>query len=55
MMKRSSPLDSSREIKLPRKFSSNSETVGFFHDFWGNRRLVTPGDEIFMRISGVRK
>ena len=38
-----------------RKFSSNSEIVGFFHDFQGNGRLVTPSDEIFMRISRVRK
>ena len=27
----------------------------FFHDFRGNGCLVTPRDEIFMRILGVRK
>ena len=55
MMKRIPPLDLSREIWLPRKFSSNSDTVEFFHDFQGNGRLVTLSDEIFIRISGVRK
>ena len=55
MTKRTSLLDSSREIKLPKKNLSNSETIGFFHDFRSNGRLVTHMDEIFMRILGFRK
>ena len=31
MMKRTSPLEWSREIELPRRISSNSETVGISH------------------------
>ena len=55
MMKESSSLNSSREIWLHGKFSLHSKTVGFFHDFRGNDYLVTPKDEIFMRILGVKK
>ena len=55
MTKQTSSLDLSRKIYLSRKFSSNSEIVGFFHNFRGNGRLVTLRDEIFMRISRVRK
>ena len=52
MTKRTSPLDSSHKIYLPKKFSSHSEIVGFFHDFRGNGFI---GTRFFMRISGVRK
>ena len=44
MMKRTSPLESSREIYLPRRISSNSETVGisrFLRHREGYRTLGT--------------
>ena len=37
MMKRISPLESSREIYLARKISSNSETVGIYMVFEASR------------------
>ena len=37
MMKRISPLESSREIQLVRKISSNSETVGIYTIFEASR------------------
>ena len=45
MMKQTSQLKSSREIKLPRQISLNSETVGFFSifDATGVKRTLKTG------------
>ena len=44
------PLNSSREIQLPIKVSSNSETNRNFSDFLGDKLSVTPGTR-FLRKS----
>ena len=41
MTKRTAPLNSSREIKLPKKVSSNSKTSGIFYDFLRDKSSVT--------------
>ena len=41
MAKRTAPLNSSREIYQPRKFSSNSKTSGIFYDFSSDKSSVT--------------
>ena len=51
MMKRTAPLNLSREIYRPRKVSLNSETVGIFYKFLGNEFRVKPETGIFEKIS----
>ena len=41
MTKRTAPLNSSREIKWPRKVSSNSKTSRNFSDFMSDKLSVT--------------
>ena len=46
MTKRTAPLNSSREIYLPYRISLNSETVGIFYEFFGDRCRVKPENGI---------